>query len=175
MDILISSNLERLIFELSDRDSSLTKQRMEQLKKDGRYIISNKELSNLNKEFYATYTEEEDCLATISDAFEEYGYVCDPHTSVALDGAMQYSQVAKEENAIVVLSTASPYKFTQAVLKAVSGENVSDAFKCAEKLFNQTALNIPNQISSLKTKERRFLKVINKEDAVKTVLDFAKN
>ena len=172
MDILISSNLERLVFELSGRDFSVTEKRMEDLKKVGKYSITSQEKEQLDKEFYAGYTDHEDCVDTISCVFDEYGYVLDPHTSVAYDVAMNFKDYTCNENPIVILSTASPYKFAQDVLKAITDKAPEDAFKSAYKLFEETAAPIPVQINELKEKEKRFNEVIDKNDVAKSVLAF---
>lgn len=176
MDILISSNLERLIFEMSDRNASLTAERMEELKKCGKYSITEKELEKIEKDFYGAFCDEEECSETISKFFDEYGYVLDPHTAVAINAEREYKSFAcdwnNDDNVSVVLSTASPYKFTQNVLKAIVGKFEKDAFKASEKLQVETATPIPKQIMELKNKEKRFTKVINKEEASQEVLYF---
>lgn len=172
MDILISSNLERLIFELSNRDASLTAKRMNELKEVGKYSLSKDELDKMGKEFYADFSDEEECSTTINECFEEYGYVLDPHTAVALDVTLGYINYTQTENAIVVLSTASPYKFAHDVLKAVSGKAPQDAFKSAELLSENTAAPIPEQILSLKTKQVRFTQTIDKTKTVEAVMEF---
>ena len=172
MDILISSNLERLIFELSNRDAELTASRMEELKSKGKYSISNKEKDLMDKEFYANYTDEERCAETISEFFEEYGYVADTHTAVAIDVTNEYMAEADDADQTVVLSTASPYKFAHDVLKAIAGKAPVDAFKSAEKLFEETATPIPEQLLSLKNKEKRFTEVIDKTKTVDAVFEF---
>lgn len=174
MDILISSNLERLLFEVSGRDAFLTANRMEELKQNGKYSVSEKELAEIKKDFSADYCDEQDCLETISDIFEEYGYVLDTHTADAVYAAMNYKAFENSKKPIVVLSTASPYKFSQSVLKAISGKVVKDAFKCAELLEEQTAMPMPKQISDLQNKERRFTKVIEKDKTVEAVMEFIK-
>ncbi len=174
MDILISSNLERLIFELSGRDSSLTKVRMEELKSYGKYTISEQEKETLSKEFFANFTDEVDCIETIGNVFEEYGYLLDTHTSVAYNVAMSFKDFTGNQNQTVILSTASPYKFAHDVLSAISDKAPEDAFKCANLLFEQTANPIPKQISELKTKEKRFTLVIEKSKTVDAVMDFIK-
>lgn len=172
MDILISSNLERLIFELSGRDFELTEKRMKELKSLGKYSITKEEKEKLYSDFFADFTSEEECAEKISEFFEEYGYVADPHTAVALDVADSYASTKKEQNPIVVLSTASPYKFPHDVLCAIEGTAPEDAFKSAIKLEEISAAPIPEQIKNLKNKERRFVKVIAKEQVVDNVFDF---
>jgi threonine synthase len=174
MDILISSNLERLIFEVSGRDADITQKRMDDLKKTGKYSVSANELEIIKKDFYADYCEEEDCLETIGDIFEEYGYVLDTHTAIAVYTAMNYKAFENEGKPMVVLSTASPYKFAQNVLKAITGKTVKEAFKSAEMLEIHTAMPVPSQIKELKTKEKRFNKVIEKDQTVEAVMEFVK-
>lgn len=172
MDILISSNLERLIFELSGRDSSITADRMSLLKDTGKYTISEEEKTALCTDFYADYTDEGDCKQVISEFFDEFGYVLDPHTAVAVDVAKEFLADTDNKNSTVVLSTASPYKFAHDVLSAIMGKAPADAFKSAYKLNEETAFPIPEQILALKEKERRFSKVIDRKDTVKAVMDF---
>ena len=174
MDILISSNLERLIFEVSGRDAELTAKRMEELKKSGKYSVSESELSMIKKDFYADYCEEEDCMETIGDIFEEYGYVLDTHTAVAMYTAMNYKAFENENKPLIILSTASPYKFAQNVLKAITGKTIKEAFKASDMLEMETAMPVPNQIKELKTKERRFNNVIEKDQTVQAVMEFVK-
>lgn len=173
MDILISSNLERLIFEISGRNSDLTQDRMNSLKKTGRYEISPVELSILEKEFFADFCDEEECKDTIRHFFDEYGYVLDPHTAVAVNIHGKYVDYSESANKAVVLSTASPYKFPTSVYNAICGKTVKDAFKCSSMLYNETGAPIPEQIVDLKSKSVRFNKVIDKEQAKEEVKAFA--
>lgn len=172
MDILISSNLERLIFELSDRNFDVTAKRMTDLKATGKYKLESKEKTLLDREFSADYVDEDECRETILEIFEEYGYLLDTHTSVAMTVAERFIDYSETKNATVVLSTASPYKFTQDVLKAISGSAPSDAFKAANILYEQTAAPIPEQLLSLKQKEIRFSEVIEKNKTVDAVMAF---
>ncbi len=175
MDILISSNLERLVFELSCRNFELTKQRMQELKSQGKYSVSKLEKQKLDEEFFADYCDEDECAETIQDYFDEYGYVLDPHTAVAMNVCDSYKDYSNTNNPTVVLSTASPYKFAHDVLKAIDGKAPEDAFKSAYKLSEVTAAEIPDQILELKTKERRFSKVIDRNDTIKAVMEFLKD
>ena len=172
MDILISSNLERLIFELSNRDAILTAKRMEELKSTGKYSISKEEKQKLDLEFYGDYCDEEDCAETIADFFEEYGYVLDTHTAVAMNVCMGYKTNVKDNVPTIVLSTASPYKFAHDVLKSIDGKAPVDAFKSANKLSEITAAEIPEQILELKNKEKRFSKVVSRNNTLDAVLEF---
>ncbi len=170
MDILISSNLERLVFEMSGRDTSLTATRMAELKEKGVYTISKEEKSEISKVFDAFYCEEEECLQTIGEFCDEYGYVLDTHTAVAMKAVYDYKQPL--DKPMVVLSTASPYKFAQNVLKGVTGKIEKDAFKAAEKLCAETAMEIPAQILELKEKEKRFNTVVDRDKIFDAVTEF---
>lgn len=174
MDILISSNLERLVFEISNRDALLTAKRMEELKETGKYIISKDEKKKLDSEFYADFTDEEECKETIFDVFDEYGYVCDPHTAVAVNVYNKFVNYTDSQDKTVILSTASPYKFPQVVLQAITGKNEKDAFKASDKLSNETAMPIAEQILALKTKEKRFFNQVEKQEVLSEILDFIK-
>lgn len=173
MDILISSNLERLIYEFSGRNAELTEKRMAELKKYGKYEVSEEELKNLQNDFYADCAEEEECEETIGEFFDEYGYVLDPHTAVAACVEEKYQRNSGDGRAKVLLSTASPYKFPQTVLHSITGERVSDAFKSADKLYKETAYPVPHSVSSLKNKPVRFSAVTDKKEIKESVRDFA--
>lgn len=172
MDIIISSNLERLLFEISGRDSVATSNKMNQLKTAKGYRLSDKELKLINNEFEAGYCDEQDCLDTINDIFEEYGYLSDTHTAVALNVAFGYGCQSQSKNKMVVLSTASPYKFSQSVLKGITGKMIKDAFVASKKLEEISACPIPEQILSLKDKKVRFSTIVEREDALKSVKQF---
>ena len=169
MDILVSSNLERLIFELSGRDAALTASRMADLFKFGSYKITDKELDLLRNDFGSEYADEEECLAEIQDFFDEYGYVLDTHTAVATS---VYENVGDKKRPTVVLSTASFYKFPQSVYFAIKGKKIKDAFNAADALYKETAADIPPQISELKEKPIRFDRIAEKDEVYGAVKDF---
>lgn len=172
MDILISSNLERLVFELCERNSALTAERMSELKKSGKYNITEKEVEFLDKQFFADYCDKEECMQTIADVFDEYGYVLDTHTAVAMNVKNAYSDYSEDDRVAVVLSTASPYKFAHDVLASIAEKAPADAFKAAQKLNEETAAPIPEQILLLKDKEIRFKSVIEPKDTANAVFEF---
>lgn len=170
MDILVSSNLERLIFELSERDGKITEERMKELSEKGTYSVTDNERKAVAVDFFAGYADENECKEEINDFFEEYGYVPDPHTSVALYVAQTFGFKIPT----VVLSTASPYKFPQSVLSALSGKTVKDAFLAKDKLFEYTAYPVPIQISALREKEVRFFETVERDDVYGAVKRFLK-
>ena len=172
MDILISSNLERLIFEQSGRDAKLTANRMAELKSKGNYSLTDKEKTALSKEFFADFCDQLECKETIGEVFDEYGYLLDTHTAVAVNVKNTYCDYTKDNTPTVVLSTASPYKFAKDVLSAINGKVPEDAFKCANKLYEVSALPVPDQLVALKTKEKRFTQIINRTETLNAVIEF---
>ena len=175
MDILISSNLERLLFHLMDEDDKAVAGLMESLKKDGRYTVSEEILSRLQKDFAGGCCSEEDCAATIKDLFDRYGYLCDTHTAVAVKVCEEYRRKTGDETRTVIASTASPFKFPHAVLSALGGEVKGlDEFAVAEKLEQVSGCEMPRQLRDLKEKQVRFTDVFSREnmlDALKKALN----
>ncbi len=172
MDILISSNLERLIFEITGRNGALTKERMDSLKNNGVYSITEFERKKLSNEFFAHYMSEKEVAKITGIFFEDYDYLLDPHTAVAIGVMFNYHRRTDSELPIVILSTASPYKFSQSVLSFLTGETKKDAFLSATELEEISALPIPNQIKELKSKKIRFNKVLEKEQLFEEVVNF---
>jgi len=175
MDILISSNLERLVFELSSRDDRKTAERMAALKKDGKYDITESELADLNHVFWGGYADEDACGNALDDTFEEYGYIADPHTAVALAVYAEYLAASGDaETKTVILSTASPYKFVNDVLKAIGEEISSSERKNLARLEELTALPVPDALNELFSLEKLHTAVIEKHEARAAVLDYIK-
>ncbi|MDL2236544.1 threonine synthase [Christensenellaceae bacterium OttesenSCG-928-K19] len=172
MDILISSNLERLLFELAGRDDAVVAQWMAELSSQGAYTISRAATDKLARHFYADFCDERETAATIKDIFSYYGYVMDPHTAVAQCVYDKYVGETGDNTPTVVMSTANPYKFTQDVLFALSGEKEQDAFAAADKLQDLTNLEIPEQISGLIKKPILHGSVVEKGDQISAVRQF---
>ncbi len=172
MDILISSNLERLIYEVTGRNSILTAQRMKNLVENGVYEVTKNEKDELLSDFYASYCNEEESRSIINAYFEDYDYAVDPHTSVALKVTDDFRDNFSEDEKVVCLSTASPYKFPTDVLRAMTGKTVTDPFTASNKISDLTAMPIPESIKLLKSKEKRFTKTIKRENILNEVLEF---
>ena len=175
MDILVSSNLERLVFELSGRNDELTARRMKSLAETGTYSISDFELAEMQETFWAEWANEEEVRDTIAYELEEDGYIVDTHTAVAKCVADKYYEKNEDDRPVVVVSTASPYKFAADVYSAIGGKPASDPFKTIELLEEETALPVPDSITELKNLERRFTGTINPDEAARTVINYAKN
>ena len=169
MDILVSSNLERLLYLAFDKDQEKVCRCMEKLQSDGVYAVSSDILEKLSKDFSALCCTEEESQKAIADVWKNYSYLMDPHTSVAWHCAMQNMG----ENPVVVLSTASPYKFPQSVLKALGQETHMDEFDLMDALNKLTGVPVPKNLSGLKGRKARFDNVIENngiEDYVKEAL-----
>ena len=178
MDILVSSNLERLIFELSGRDAALTKERMASLAATGRYSLRAEELKKIRSEFFAAYATESDTVDVIYEFFEEYGYPMDTHTGVAMSVAQRYEEKMKKENPkeelppMVVVSTASPYKFPQDVLYALTGNDVKDSFKGIKRINLLTAMKVPEALKSIRYKPVLFKQTVSPDKMFDEVMKF---
>lgn len=156
MDILISSNLERLLFDLSDNDDAKIKEWMEVLKNSGEYSVDDTVFKKLSESFYSASCDDTKTLDTIGQYFKHHNYLVDTHTAVALSCAEEHITNNDDRLHMLVVSTASPYKFAQDVLKALSGETEKDAFSAIEKLYSFTGVAIPRPIAELKEKKPRF-------------------
>lgn len=178
MDILISSNLERLLFEISGRDAQLTKERMTALSSQGRYSIRPEEEQTLHEQFYAGYASEDETVDCVYEFFTEYGYPMDPHTGVAMHVAQRYTEEQEKENAkeplppMVVVSTASPYKFPQAVYYALTGNDVKDSFKGIKRINLITAMKVPDALKEIRNLPIRFKTSVVADKIFNEVMNF---
>jgi len=169
MDILVSSNLERLLYLAFDKDTEKVCECMKKLQSDGVYAVNQEILKKLSKDFTALCCTEEESQKAIASVWKEHGYLMDPHTSVAWHCAMQ----TRGENPMVVLSTASPYKFPQSVLTALGEKTDMDEFALMDALNAITGVPVPKNLSGLKGRKTRFEDVIENngiEDYVKEEL-----
>ena len=173
MDILLSSNLERLIFEISGRNSKLTAKRMAELKSNGKYEITPEELNAVSEIFDGGYADEDTCVEAMYNIFEETGYTMDTHTGCAMKVAYDwFEKNKKDETDMVIISTANPYKFPQDVLYAVTGNDVKDSFKGIKRLHAATAMVVPKCLKELKDKTPRFTATVTADKIFNEVLNF---
>lgn len=150
MDILISSNLERLLYHLYGENPDAVRTLMEQLKKDGRYEISAEVLKRLQSEFSGGWCDDRATAETIGRIFREHHYLCDTHTGVALHVYQQYLEETGDRTPCVIASTASPYKFAASVLPAVDdGPVPQDGFAMLKRLSEVTGTAIPAPLANL--------------------------
>ena len=168
MDILVSSNLERLLYFIS-RDTELVKGYMEKLNSQGVYQVSPAILDELKAQFYPGYCTDEKAQAIIGKVWQEQSYLCDPHTACAWAVAEDYVNQTGDKTPMVVLSTASPYKFPSAVLSALEETNLTDEFRQTERLYALTGVEIPQNLTGLEEAEELHTGVCNKEDMLDLV------
>ena len=154
MDILISSNLERLLYEYAGRDAALVRGWMQQLSECGSFSVGAQRLQEMQKTFWADYADDNMTAAEIRRVFERTHYVMDPHTAVASHALMNYRAQTDDHTTAVIVSTASPYKFAPDVARSLLGEEAVeglDYFACSEKLEQLSGVPIPPQVRQLQT------------------------
>ena len=171
MDILVSSNLERLLFLASGGDAEQVKADMLRLQNSGYYKLSASTMNRIREDFSGYCCNEEGTSEAIRACFRETGYLCDTHTAVALHAAKEYRQKESGGAPLVVLSTASPFKFPAAVLAALGEEPAGDAFAQMDQLAAFTGKEIPASLSGLQGKEILHQDVIDKSDILRYVED----
>lgn len=173
MDILISSNLERLIYKISGEDARKDTDLMTELKTKGSYAITGEMKANL-ADFAAGYATEEQVAKTIHDIYEDTGYVMDTHTAVAATVYKAYKEDSKEDRKTVIASTASPYKFAGSVMSAIDPKyKGQDDFKLIEELQKVSGTELPNAIKEIMNAEIRHnteCDVDQMEQTVKNIL-----
>lgn len=173
MDILISSNLERLIYKISGEDARKDTDLMTELKTKGSYAITGEMKANL-ADFAAGYATEEQVAKTIHDIYEDTGYVMDTHTAVAATVYKAYREDSKDDRKTVIASTASPYKFAGSVMSAINPKyKGQDDFKLIEELQKVSGTELPNAIKEIMNAEIRHnteCDVDQMEQTVKNIL-----
>ena len=169
MDILVSSNLERLLYLLSG-DTGLVAGLMNKLNTEGSYTVPEDLLAVIQKEFWAECCDDIQARAAIGQVWQQYKYLTDPHTACGWVAAESYVAKTGDKRPMVVLSTASAYKFPAAVLEALQVEGVADEFEQMEQLFAITGTPIPENLKGLNTKPERHTGVIEKEEMLEFVL-----
>lgn len=171
MDILISSNLERLLYHICGEDDSQIREWFTALSENGRYEVSDTVKNILKEEFCAGYCDDMQTKACIKEQYDKYSYTCDTHTAVAVKVYEDYKAKTGDETKTVIASTASPYKFSNSVLEALGEfDSEMDEFELVDKLFETSKLEIPASLAELKDKEIRFKDTIDKTDMKNFVL-----
>ncbi|MBP5324292.1 MAG: threonine synthase [Pseudobutyrivibrio sp.] len=151
MDILISSNLERLIYHIAGDDAAKNAQLMESLKTTGKYEITADMKAKLDS-FYGNYASEQETGKTIKNLYEKTGYVIDTHTAVASCVYNKYESEASDGKTTVIASTASPFKFTRAVMGAIdSAYEKEEDFVLVDKLSEIAKVDVPNAIEEIRS------------------------
>ena len=169
MDILISSNLERLIYLICGEDSKKTKELMEELKTTGKYTIT-PEMKEKLADFAAGYSTEEETAESIHDTYQKTGYVMDTHTAVAAHVCAQYRKDTQDEKKCLVASTASPYKFVRNVMTAIDPKyDEMEDFALIDELEKVSGFPIPNAIKEIRDAEVRHTTECDADQMKETV------
>jgi len=163
MDILVSSNLERLLFLLSGGDDTAVAGWMNALREEGIYTVPDTLLAKI-RESFSGY-DSDDCASgeVLGRVYRETGYLLDPHTAVAYHAAEQYREKEGTKNPVVILATASPFKFSRPVLKAIGESAEGDEFTLLKKLSSVADLPVPASLAELENLPERHKSVISKE------------
>ncbi len=172
MDILVSSNLERLLYRISGDDAEVTHEWMTALKTTGKYEVSDSVKALMKEKFFGGFCDDKKTQDTISRLFAENGYLCDTHTAVAVNVYEQYVAQTGDDTPSVIASTASPYKFSKSVLEAVApNDQLPDTeFDMVDRLNEVTGMAVPAPLAGLKDKTARFSDVTEVDDMPKYVL-----
>ncbi len=168
MDILISSNLERLLYLIAGPKK--TAQYMDELATNGKYIVDTDTMAKIKETFIGYFTDEEQTEKTIFNTFNNNNYLCDTHTAVAVNCAQKYINDTGDHTVMVVASTASPYKFAKDVYRSLSGNSVDDIV-ALDELYKLTKVSIPYPLSDISSRQIRFNTVIEKQDIQKFVIE----
>lgn len=177
MDILISSNLERLLFEVTEHDAGKVSGWMEQLKNQGRYELDPDTKDKVQSIFWADYCNDVQTLITIRAVWEGHRYLLDTHTAVAVKVYQSYQKATSDTTPTVIASTASPFKFGSSVARALFSPELTkgkDEFALLEMLSTATGVQIPRGIDGLEKREIKHKTRTSSEAMEQTVLDFLK-
>ena len=159
MDILVSSNLERLLYHITGSDAQVAAW-MADLAEKGSYTVNSTTLETIRADFAAGCASDEEVAQEIKAIYQKVGYLCDPHTAVAFKVAREYQAASQSHNPMVVLSTASPYKFPRDVLTALGAEAPQSDFAAMDGLKALTTVPVPNSLAALRGQQERFNQVI---------------
>ncbi len=173
MDILVSSNLERLLFDLSGENDEEVRGYMEALSRDGKYQVSGQIKAALKEEFWGGFCGEEETTAAIAENYKK-GYLIDTHTAVAASVMEQYRRETGDQTVTVFVSTASPYKFCNHVLTAIGETPAGDGVELLDQLNAATGVTVPRRLAALKGRRRRFDLTCEKAGMDNVVLEFLK-
>lgn len=171
MDILISSNLERLLYIMCGQNDAQIREWFGKLASEGKYEVTDDIKAKLKEEFAAGFCSDEETKATIKRIYDKYSYTLDTHSAVAVKVYEDYKAATGDTTKTVIASTASPYKFSASVLEAIEGSKPEiDEYAMIDRLAELSGYEIPASLAALKTKPVRFSKVITKEEQKDYVL-----
>ncbi len=177
MDILISSNLERLLYDLSGCNDKVVSGLMDELRENGKYTVSDEIFNQIKELFWAGCCDDYFTKVQIYNTNNQYGYTVDTHTAVAIDVYRQYKEQTGDNTKTVIASTASPYKFNSSVISALGKDEEmvgKNDFELLELLSKVSGTKIPKSLKTLKNKKKRFNGVCDKTEMLDAVNKFLK-
>lgn len=169
MDILISSNLERYLY--LSVGSEKTSKYMKELSENGRYSVDGETLAKLKESFAGYYCDEESTALTIKETYENCSYLSDTHTAVALHCARKYIEEMGDDAKMLVVSTASPYKFADNVYYSLTGKKSKSSLTALDDLYKLTGVKIPTPLAGIGERKVRFTKSIDRDAMAKEVIE----
>ena len=175
MDILISSNLERLLYHLTGDNDAVINDWFGKLKSEGRYEVSADVKAKIADLFWAGCCNDDETKAEIKSTFESYNYLLDTHTAVAAKVYEDYKKATGDQTKTVIASTANPYKFSGAVYEAVGGKVSEDEWQNIAELEAKTGTKMPAPLAATKNKEIRFTGSVEKQEMPEVVCGFLKS
>lgn len=171
MDILISSNLERLLYILCGENDAQIREWFGKLASEGRYEVTDDVKAKLKADFAAGFCDDAQTKAVIKEIYDKYSYTLDTHTAVAVKVYEDYKKATGDNTKTVIASTASPYKFSTAVLEAIEGKvSDMDEFDKVERLHEVSGYDVPKSLADLKNKPIRFTGAIGRDEMKDFVL-----
>ena len=173
MDILVSSNLERLLYEINDRSAVETERLMQNLQANNKYEITPMMHQRIKELFWAGWMDDAECKQVIADIYKQFGYTADPHTAIGIGVHQRYRKQTGDNTPTVIASTASPFKFAATVLDALNTERIGDDFAQLKTLSTITGMSCPEALLSLREKPRRFNTVLAPSDMADAVINMA--
>ncbi len=174
MDILVSSNLERLVWFMENGNGQKVSEYMNTLKETGVYQVDDTTFTKIQEQFVAGMFNEQEILDTIKDCYTKTGYVLDTHTAIGYGVLERYQRETGDKTKTVLLSTASPYKFPESVYQAITGEDL-DVYTAIEKLHADTSVEIPLPLKGIKDREVLHTKAIDKTEIISFIKECIEN
>ena len=169
MDILVSSNLERLLYLLSG-DTELVAELMGKLNAEGVYTVPDPLKDAIQSQFWASYCDDARASEIMGRVYKEQGYLCDPHTASGFAAAQDYVAATGDHRPMVILSTASPYKFPATVLEAIGGDTSGSEYEQMDRLHEITGIPVPPALAKLRTMPELHTDVIEKSAMLEYVM-----
>lgn len=163
MDILISSNLERLVYFMNGKDGNKVDQYMQELRDNGIYKVEDEVFEKIADQFQAGMLSEDEVLDTIKSCYLDTNYLLDTHTAIGYGVLKQYQESTKDQTKTILLATASPYKFPEAVYQGVFQDTL-DVYTAIDQLHNKTAVEIPKPLQNIKNRKVLYENIIDKTE-----------